>query len=66
MSDLQNDDGWVRPGVMLHKLGNVSAVALTDELTTLQDRGEVESQSVSSGTKPSEQWRICHVPESKN
>jgi len=66
MSDLQDAAGWVRRGVMLHKLGNVSAVALTDELVTLQERGEVESQSVSSSTRPSEQRRICHVPDPKN
>jgi len=31
---------------------------MTSSPATLKDRGDIESRTVESGTKPSEQWRI--------
>lgn len=66
MPDLQEGEGWVRRGRIIHKLGNVPSHDLTDTLRELQTTCVIESRTVESGTKPSEQWRICNTPHSKN
>lgn len=63
---LHDSDGWVRRGRLLHKLGNVPADDLTSALDSLQHHGIVETRTVGSATKPSEQWRIQDAPASKN
>src|SRR5665811_1969328 len=44
--ELQEGDGWVRRGRLLHKLSNVPADDLTTELSDLKRRGAVEMLSL--------------------
>jgi hypothetical protein len=55
---LDTSEGWIRRGVLLNRLRNVSADTLSEALSELQDEDRVESRPVQTATKPAEEWRI--------
>jgi hypothetical protein len=57
--DQKETQGWVARSELYRRLRNIPPADLTTALAALQERGQVERRTLSTATKPIEQWRLA-------
>jgi hypothetical protein len=62
MGTAESSDGWATRSDLLHRLGNVKADELSTSLDALLAAETVERRTITTATKPVEQWRLVPQP----